>query len=147
MQEKQDAQRLLATAEFRRLPPMERARKLIEDTSMSVRKAAELTGVTKSSLHRAIKAHEAGRELGRVGRPRILSAQEEEELKKWIVEREEQKANTTFEQFKTKVEELWRNTPNRNLAKGAPVITRGYMLFFCERHHVKITKHHGVLNQ
>ncbi|KAL6056487.1 hypothetical protein QOT17_016107 [Balamuthia mandrillaris] len=106
MHEPQDARHLLGTSEFRQLTPMERAINLVQDVSMSIRNAAELTGISKSSLHRAIRAQEEGRELERVGRPRMLSSEEEEEVKKWIIEREEKKLYTTFEQFRTKVEEL-----------------------------------------
>jgi hypothetical protein len=65
--------RLLATSDYRNLPPIDKAIKLREDEKLSYRTVVKSTDVTLPSLQRAEKARAEGRELGVNGRPNVLN--------------------------------------------------------------------------
>ena len=64
--------------EYRELTPIEKAVRLVRSEHLSQRTAAETAGVTRGALQRAMKALDEQREIGQIGRPRLLSATQQE---------------------------------------------------------------------
>ena len=96
-------QKLLATTDYRPLPPVQRAQKLMSEENVSQKLAARLCRVNRSTLQRAIKAGKDGRKAGQVGRPHLLEEEMESALKKKIEEKIDKNENVTYRTFKNLV--------------------------------------------
>lgn len=76
-----DLGKLLASSDIREIFPLvERARILIDQHEQKTKNVLVALDVTPSQLKRARKSFRAGRVVGRVGRPRLLSDGQEAEL-------------------------------------------------------------------
>ena len=69
---------MLSNNEFRQLNQSQKALKLVVEYNCSHRKAATLTGLSKATITRFVKAHHDGRDIGVQGRPNILNKKEKE---------------------------------------------------------------------
>lgn len=79
------AHRCLAYSDVRSCEKVgEKAVILVTKYALSQKRTAEVLGVNRSLVRRALAAHNKGREIGRNGRPEVLSAQEKKELVKRI---------------------------------------------------------------
>ncbi len=65
--------RIIIQAEYRSLKPIEKAIKLVEEEEAFLTDAAEITGVGRKSISRAILAKQENREVGLNGRPPIFN--------------------------------------------------------------------------
>lgn len=97
------AQRIARTVEYRGKNQMEKAIKLVNEEDIPVQIAAKATGVDRFALSRALKSKEEGREVGSVGRPRVLTQEEEDKLVSIVKEKIKNKTPLTYKQFKTMV--------------------------------------------
>jgi transposase len=76
-------------AEFRSLPPLERALKLATEVPLNQTEISKVCGISRFTLHRAKKAQKEGRKPGNNGRSPLLNEEEIIEFGK-ILEREAQ---------------------------------------------------------
>jgi hypothetical protein len=97
------ARRYLLSAEYRDLPPLEKAIKLIEDKHCGLREAARLTGVDKNMIGRARIAIAEGRSIGVVGRPKALGDEGELKLVAALDEARENQEPLSYKEVKHKV--------------------------------------------
>ena len=82
--------KLLATSEYRNLSNISKCLKLISDKKCSLRTAALVCGIARSTIRRAQKAVIAGRPLQVNGRPKIFSSKQKESIANSIrLERQE----------------------------------------------------------
>ena len=72
--------RFVGTQEYRKRTRHERALLLHDELSISKSEAGQMVSMTHTSVNRAIRAREEGRELGRNGRPPIFDKADIEEL-------------------------------------------------------------------
>ena len=72
--------RIIIQAEYRSLKPIEKAIKLVEEEEAFFTDAAEITGVGRKSIARAIQAKQENREVGINGRPKIFTNVEMEQV-------------------------------------------------------------------
>ena len=72
------------SSEYRVLDPTHRAIKLINENVCSERAAAEVTGISRSTIMRAKSAQRSGRPVGRRGNPPIFEEHEEFEFYTYI---------------------------------------------------------------
>jgi hypothetical protein len=86
---KNAARRVVLRAEFRSLPPLERALKLSTEVPLNQTEISKVCGISRFTLHRAKKAQKEGRKPGKIGRSPLLSEEEIIEFGK-ILEREAQ---------------------------------------------------------
>jgi hypothetical protein len=75
---------LIKTAPYRTLTPMKKAIKLYKEKHGSLRTVSKITGVSVTSLRRALNSVEAGRQVGQVGRPAIFNDKNRGDLTKEI---------------------------------------------------------------
>jgi len=74
------AERLLASSEARALQKKSDKSIFLGENGISQRVFSAVSGHSRGSIQRAMKAHDEHREEGRKGRPRKLSEEEEKEL-------------------------------------------------------------------
>ena len=72
--------RIIIQAEYRSLKPIEKAIKLVEEEEAFFTDAAEITGVWRKSIARAIQAKQENRDVGINGRPKIFTNVEMEQV-------------------------------------------------------------------
>ena len=70
--------KLLATTEYRSLHKLEQAVKLVLEENISLGRAATVTGLSKSSVQRAVDATKDSRQVGKNGRPSSLGILEKQ---------------------------------------------------------------------
>jgi hypothetical protein len=72
--------RFIGTQDYRKRARHERALLLHEELSVSKTESGQIVSMAHTSVNRAIRAREEGRELGRNGRPPIFDKADIEEL-------------------------------------------------------------------
>jgi hypothetical protein len=98
-------QREILTSEYRSIPRNLRAIKLVYENKCNKQLAAESCSTTARTINRADKAIRSGREVGKVGNPRIFNEQEEFELYELLRNVSKEK-NMTNDMLREEVREI-----------------------------------------
>ncbi len=84
---KNEEREIILQAEYRSLPPLERAVKLVNNHISSLQSAANTCHLSKSAVFRAVHAVEDGRPIGKCGNHYIFDIEHENELAAFIQSR------------------------------------------------------------
>ena len=76
--------------------PVKRASMIVERSESSTRAVAQVLGISQSAVSRGVHAAAEGRSPGKVGRPTVLSEDEEKQLLEWTLDKFEQNRSASL---------------------------------------------------
>ncbi len=118
-EERAHLSRILAFFDYWGLFDPHKAAKLVKDKQASYRKAAKVCGVSVGAIQRAVRALKNNREIRVVGRPKLLSKEQSDELARLVTEADEKQTPLDYRQFQQAV--CFSSTPFTCLSGSASV--------------------------
>ena len=107
--------RLLGSLKYRRLESIAlRAANAAKELNLPLKTVSRHLKVSYSSARRAQEAESKGRPAGRIGRPHILGASQEQELEDHFVKSSKENIHRPRSEFKSKVSPLYKILPIKN---------------------------------